>query len=309
MSDVAEQTDAPVEEAVEQVTESPQPVDEALEADLTADVIEVPDSSAVDGTVKLVPLAAVTKAREALKTAKAELQTAKDGSAKAQQLEQRIDQLSQQIAQLGPKAQAYDAAVAAQQQQPRQVEPQDDTEAIDFATALDLYTAEGKPDVTKARKILGVVDARAGHVAQRQIQPLAQHTVQQQSQSMLARAKVTTLPNGEKPDPATLEAIWSRLDPALTATKEGAQQAYIAAMGYSRAMGPSATSPAATRGADGKFAPKADLPAPLHTEKAGGRDLPSGPPLSDKERKYLKDAGISEKEYHESANSAPWLRR
>ena len=282
--------EAPVEEPIAAVDDENDPS--------LADVIEVPDSSAVDGTVKLVPLAAVTKARGDLKALKAELQQAKDGSARAQQLEQRIDQLSQQVANLGPKAQAYDAALAAQQRQP---EPQDDTEATEFATALDLYDREGKPDIAKARKILGVVDHRAGQVAQQQVRPLAQHTVTTQSQTMLARAKATTLPNGEKPDPGMLEAIWSRLDPALTATKEGAQQAFIAAMGYSRATAPSGT----PRKADGTFA-KADIPAPLHTEKAGGKDTPSVS-LSEAERKYIKQEGITESEYLKSQPA--WMTR
>lgn len=297
---------APVEEpaAPPEVVAEPEPqaaapvLDEeaAFDAQLVEQTIDLPEGE------KLVPLSAVTTLREKLKDAKAALRTASEGTTKAQQLEARVDALSQQLAQVAPKAQAYDAAVAAQQPTP-EPSPEDDQEALAFAQNLDLYTADGKPDVAKAKAILGIVDKRAASKARDSVAPLAQHTVRQQSQVMLQRAMATTLPNGEKPDPATLEAIWGRLDPSLTATKEGAQQAFVAALGYSRATAPAAKA-TTTRAADGTFV-KADIPAPLHSEKAGGKDAPSLA-LSEHEKKYLAQEGITEAEYLKS--TPPWMK-
>lgn len=280
------------------------------ERDVEADELVIPDSSADGGTVKYVPASALAGARGELKELKAQLKQATEGSAKAQQLADQIQQMQGHLQQLSAKAQAYDAAVAAQQSQ-RQPEPvEDDSEAIELAQDLDLYTPEGKPNVEKARKILARMDKRAESHARKAVSPLAQHTVSQQSQIMLARAKATTAPNGQKPDPAILDAIWQRLDPALTATPDGAKQAFAAAMGYTALTAqaqPAGAKPQAQRGADGKFA-KADIPDPLYTEKAGGKDSPHVA-LSDGEKKYLKEVGMSEADYIKAAESAPWLKR
>lgn len=285
--------DTPADDAAAPLDEDAQ-----LDAALAEQTIDLPEGE------KLVPLSAVTTVREKLKESKAALRTATEGSARAQQLEQRIDELSQQLAQVAPKAQAYDAAVAAQQPV-HHAPPEEDAEALAFAQNLDLYTAEGKPDVAKAKAILGIVDKRATQQAQAQVGPLARHTISQQSQVMLARAKATVLPNGAKPDPEALDAIWGRLDPAITATKEGAQQAFVVALGYSRGTA-QAAAPVA-RATDGTFT-KADLPAPLHTEQAGGKDTPSLA-LNETERKYLKASGMTEAEYVKAAQAAPWLRK
>lgn len=306
MSDVTEQA-APVEEQapIEEAT-TEQPEQTASEDDF-AEVIEVPDSSAENGKVSLVPLAAVKGARAEIKELKQKLASATEGSARAQQLEARLDELSAQLAQLGPKAQAYDAAVAAQNQRPREDRPEDDQEAVELAQVLDLYTAEGKPDIAKARKTLALMDKRAQVHSRAAVEPLANHTISQQSRVMLDRAKNTAAPNGQKPDPKTLESIWARLDPRLTATPDGAKQAWAVALGYSAALAPAGQTTQRDRTTDGKFA-KAELPAPLHTEKAGGRDVPDGQ-LDAADRKYIKDTGMTEKEFLEAAARAPWLRR
>ena len=74
-------------------------------------------------------------------------------------------------------------------------------------------------------------------IAQQQIAPIQQQTEASRSAAFLASAKLTKAPNGQQPDPEVLEAVWGRLDPKLTATKEGAIQAWNVALGYSVAMG------------------------------------------------------------------------
>lgn len=301
----AQDTTPPVVEDAAAQGEEP-----AVERDVAEDTLEIPDSSVEGGTVKYVPASALAGARGELRELKAKLATATEGSAKAQQLEQQIQQLNQHVQTLSAKAQAYDAALAAQQQRPQETAPEDDAEAIELAQVLDLYTPEGKPDVAKARKAMGIVDKRAESKAQQHVAPLAHHTVTQQSQIMLARAKNTTAPNGAKADPQMLEAIWSRLDPQLTATQEGAKQAWVAALGYSAAMAQQGKQPEQRpRTATGQFASQQEIPPPLHTEKAGGKDTPPSMALSEQEREYCKREGITEAEYLKSASNAPWLRR
>ena len=119
---------------------------------------------------------------------------------------------------------------------------------------------------------------------------------------MLSRAMATKGRGGAQPDPAILKDVWSRLDPALTATKEGAMQAWSVALGYTHAI---ADAPAAPRGEGGKFT---SLAPPLHSEKAGGRDTPTNSlALNAAEKKFIKDAGMSEAEYIKSQPA--WMRR
>jgi hypothetical protein len=291
--------DTPVEEAAVE-----QPVAEAVERDVESDTLEIPDSSAEGGKARYVPLSALDGARREARELKSELQQAREGSAKAQQLEQRLADLEAHIQTIAPKAQAYDAIHAAQLAKQEPV-AEDDSEAVELAQVLDLYTPEGKPDIAKAKKTLALMDKRAGKLAQDAVGPLAQHTVQQMSNVMLARAKATAAPNGAKPDAHVLEQVWAKLDPRLTATVDGAKQAWVAALGYSSSI---AEAKPAARTPTGQFTKK-EADEPLYTEKAGGKDTPDMPKLSPAEAKYLKDAGITEKEYFESAKTAPWLRR
>lgn len=308
--------DDPPPPVVEETPPPAAPVDEdaAFEADLTSQTIEVPDSSAQDGKVKLVPLSAVTTLREKLGTVKGELKSAKEAGAKTGEYEAQIATLQQQLQQAAPVLQAYQAMVQ-QQAAPPQTTTEDDAEAEAFARNLDLYTHDGKPDIGKAKAILGVVDKRAEQKATASVQPLQQHTVSQQSDLLLSRALNTKTPDGLQPHPDDLRAVWSRLDRSVTATVDGAKQVWIQALGISQLAGRAVRAttttqqpPAqGTRGADGKFVAK-DIPAPLHTEKAGGKDGPESTTFSPEEQRFMKASGMTEKEYRESAASAPWLR-
>ena len=284
---------------------------ETAERDLDADTLEIPDSSQEGGKAKYVPAAALAGARKELKDLKAELHTAKEGSAKAAQLEQQMATLQQQIAQMQPYVQAYQAAV---QQQP-QAEPvaEDDTEAVDLARTLDLYKPDGTPDVERARKTLALMDKRAKTLAEQSVAPIHQMTIQQRSQHNLQRALATTLPDGSKPDPDVLKALWGRVNAQVTADEETAKHLVIQALGVTAMQGGLKPKADAPRGTDGKFA-KADLPEPLHTERAGGRDTAPDSPLSAAEKAYVvemqkSNPKYSEKDYLESARNAPWLRR
>lgn len=299
---------SPVEEApappvVAEEAAPETPTEEAVERDVESDTLVIPDSSQPDGTVKYVPASALAGARKELKELKAELGQAKAGTAKAEQLEQQIAQLHAQVQQLTPYVQAYQAAV----QQPAPAPVEDDSEAIELAKVLDLYDHAGNPDVAKAKKAMGLFDKRAKANAQAEVAPLQQRSVAQQSQFNLNRAIATEL-NGQKADPAILRQLWARVPADTTADPEASKHLWIQALGLTIAQQGAQPKKETPRTPSGQFTKAEDIPAPIYTEKAGGKDTPPAMPLNDFEKRMAKDMGISEKEYLERAKSAPWLR-
>lgn len=313
MSGEVEQPVETPEPASTEVAE--QPVEQPIaERDVEQDTLDIPNKDVEGGKERYVPLAALEGARKELKGLKAELEDARTGSAKAQQLEQRIDELSQHLASIAPKAQAYDAALAAQQQY-RQPEPEEDEDAVLLAQTMDLWTADGKPDVAKAKKALALMDKRGRRQAEDTVAPFAQNQVGHQSDRLYARALKTIEDLGIDIDRRNFDSVWLSLSPAQRSSPDSGKWLLAASVGAdvlmkAKARQGQAGQPAAReRTATGQFK-AADIPAPLHTEKAGGKDLPDGGlALNDKERAYIKRAGISEKEYFETARNMPGLRK
>lgn len=307
MSDALDQPpveDAAAPPAVETAPETETPIAEA-ERDVEADTLEIPDSSQADGKAKYVPAAALAGARRELKELKAERDEAKAGSAKAERLEQQIADLQAQFNQILPQAQAYQAAIASQQHQPA---VEDDADAIELAQTLDLYTADGKPDVVKARKMQAIVARTAGQQADARVAPIQQRDTANASKYNLQRALNTDI-GGEKPDEGILRALWSQLDPSVTANEEQAKLLVIQALGLTRVQGAKGRARTAT----GQFTQATEkaseaIPPPLVTEKAGGRDTPQSPAMSEMEQKMAKDMGLTNQQYLERARGAHWLR-
>lgn len=278
--------------------ETPPETQEAVaEREVDTDTLKIPDSTQPEGVIEYTPRSALLGVKKELKETKDRLSAAEAGSAKAAQLEQQIAALQAQVQQMSPYVQAYQAAI--QQQPPQQVQ-EDDTEARDLATSLDLWKPDGSPDVDKARKVLGVVDRRSKALADQSTAPLIQRNVRQQSDYNLQRALNTEV-GGVKPDPAITKALWARLDPSVTAEEDTAKLVVIQALGIMQLQG---------KGAPRTPPKEADdpLPPPLHVERAGGKDTPNAMPLSDAEKRAAKDMGMTEKQYLEAAD-APWLRK
>lgn len=280
--------------------------DAAVDAALQQSTIPVPDGGELVDGRKAGEIARAYRGK--IKELKGELESLKPTAAKAEQLEQQIAALNAKVNELQPYVAAYQQMTQAAQQI---AEPSEaDAEAEAYAKDLDLFTQEGKPDIVRAKRILATVERLATKRVEAAVGPLHQQTAAERSGANLARAAATTIGN-IKADPNILRAVWSRLDPAVTATPEGAQHALIQAIGFTVAQQAQQGNqqPQAPRTPSGQFA-KADVPAPMFTEKAGGKDSPaSDSPLSPQEQSYIKSMGISEKDYRESARSAPWLRR
>jgi hypothetical protein len=265
---------------------APVDADAAIDAEIESSAIDV------DGTDKLVPLSAVVKSRERNKALKAENLTLAQKAARAEQLEQ-------QLAQQAPYLQAAQALLAARQAAPQAepaAPPPDDSKARELAQVLDLYKPDGTPDVEKAQKTLALMAEMAGKQADERVQPILQHTAQQQSQVMLARAKATKAPNGKVADPAILEQLWSQAASNVTTNPEGAKWLWTIAYGLSNM--------------NEKAAPVAAPPSdpPLYTEKAGGQDAASVK-LDAVDLKLAKELGMSQADYAKQAASMPWGKK
>lgn len=288
------------------VGDPPPPVDEEaqLDAELEQQAIEVPDGD------KLVPLSAVTTVRAKYKTAKQEALEAKTAAEQAVE-EARLTR--QALEEAKPWIEAAKSLAAAkqmgivpdQQYQQQQDDPREAAELDAIAKDYDLYQGDGTPDLGRAKRILDRERRVAAEAAQQHIAPMQQHTAEQQSQANYQRALATNkLPDGREVavDPGVLRDIWKRLDPSLTATKEGAQWAFMTAVGASVLAAPQKAKPA----------PQAQTeqpPPPMFTEKAGGRDTPGNVVLDDRDKRIAKDMGMTEKEYAESASKMPWRQR
>src|SRR5688572_719069 len=161
MSDTAteltpEQAPAP---EPEQATTPPPEQEPALnvEDDAAVDAALQEASIPVPGDEGLVPTSQAGKIagayRGKIKELKAELESAKTTAAEAATLKQQIAQLTQQLQQTQPYVQAYQAMTQAAQQA---AAPEDTSDAEEYAKLLDLYTAEGKPDIERGKKGLAL---------------------------------------------------------------------------------------------------------------------------------------------------------
>lgn len=263
---------------------APEPV--AEEGD---DVIEIPTGE------KLVTLTALTNARAKTKELKdkvAELEaTAGQSAAKDAQLAA----LQQQLEQAMPLAQAYQAAVEAQRNQPPAKQEPTPAEMAKFekvAKQLDFYKTDGTLDLDRAKSHMELIREEAAEIARASVQPIHQQNISQQSSLMYQRALITKGADGAQPDPEILRTYWGRVDPNLTATPEGAAQIWNAALGATYAIG--------------KAPKKQDpIPDPLLVEKAGGRDVEAGITMTPADSRLARELGMTDKEYQAEVGKMP----
>jgi hypothetical protein len=275
---------------------APPDEDAAFDAELEKQAIDIPDGE------KLVPLSAVTTVRGKLKEQRAAAEAAKTESANERSAREALEQ---QLRDAQPVLMAAQALLAQQQQQaPQPHGEQPDPLAERLAKLTDLYGQDGQPDAKRGKELAAVVRELASEIVKQEVAPIHQQTVQSQSSLMLQRALATKGPNGQQPAPEAIKAMWSKLDPSITSTVEGARWAWTLAMGTT-AM--SAAPDTRQRGADGKFVTQPP-PDPLYTERAGGRVEATRTPLSEMERKIIKDLGMTESEYLK-ADDRPWKGR
>lgn len=280
--------------------QTPEQEDAALDKLIEEQAIDLPD-----GTDKLVPLSAVTTARAKLTKAREQLAEAKQGSAKASELETKVAELSQQLNQALPYVQAYQAALQQPQTPPETGQsPQERAALEEIAKDYDFYKPDGQLDLDRAGRHQARIRKEAEAIAQQHVAPIQEQNILAYSRHYRQSIKETAAPDGSRPDPAIVDAICNSLDPKLFSDPKGALNVWRVAMGDSAAYGKLVKAAALTPGA------KTELPPPLLTERAGGRESP-GPTLTEDDKRMARQLGVSDKDYAEELAKMPtgWGKR
>lgn len=162
---------APIEEDV-QPTEQPQEV-QTVEAQPAAEE-EQPDAIEIKPGEKYVPLSAVIALRKDNKDLKAQAQ-------KVPQLEQRLSQIEPlvpfaEFVRNNPHLLQQPQPVA-----PAPVDPSTDPQLVTYAKRFDLYTADGKPDVERAKAIIEDHKRIADEAVAARMAPLEHQTNEQRA--------------------------------------------------------------------------------------------------------------------------------
>ena len=231
---------------------------------------------------KLVPLNVVADLRGKVRDTKAEIATrdAKIAELEAQTRDieriraewQVVQPLIQQLKQPQSPAQAPAGPLNAQ-------------EALEYAKDLDLYKADGTPDVDRAQRLAARQQAIAQTQAQALVQPLYANTAQAQSSAHFEQAANFKDKNGVQVDRDTLKQIWSMVPAELSA------QPGVAGILYKVALAESITG--------GKYkTPVQAPPPPVITESLGGG---TGAPkeLSTLDRAMMSAGQIKSKDYED----------
>lgn len=239
-----------------------------------------PEDAEPDGTIvnpggeKLVPLSALAEARKATREAKAEVAALRPKAEQAEKIAAEWQAVQPMIQR------------ALQQQTPPPAAPAGPLsadDAIEYAKDLDLYTADGKPDVERAQRFAGRQQSIAEKQAQQYVAPLILHTAQGQSRSNFEQAAAFKDQHGHQIDRGILETVWNAVPAEMSA------QPQIAAVLYRQALAESVLA--------GKYkgAPPAPPAPPVHTESLGGGAAPQT--LTSVDHQFRAASDLSEKQF------------
>jgi len=209
---------------------------------------------------------------------------------------EQYDQLAQYVHQAKPYIDflAANPSLMTRTQQETSPTPVTTTQPADekaevLARTLDLYTANGQPDVKRAQTILRTIDDAAEAKADAKVKPLQESTLRERANFNYQRALVTKAPDGRQVDRTILDAIWARTDPETLAKEEGAAGVVAMALGLETMQGKRSAPVTPTQ-----------LNPPLYTEPPGSR-TPNKAPLSELDQKIATMRGMDAKTYAERA--------
>ena len=167
-----------------------------------------------------------------------------------------------------------------------------DPQLVALAKSLDLYDAQGQPNVAAAKTLAGYIDQAAESKARAAVQPIEAQGAAERSKLNFQRALVTVGPNGTKADPQILAQIWQQMPPEHTANEHVAYATLLTALGYQ------------TMTSTAPVAPPAPASEPLITEASGGRTV-ARVGLSDFDRRIASARGKTEAEYGNLLTGSP----
>lgn len=177
-------------------------------------------------------------------------------------------------------------------------DPKADPVLIEYARNLDLYDAQGQPDVARAQKLREMTRRDAEHYAGQLIAPVAAQTNEQRAAANLTQVMETAKANGNPLEEQYLvqavQSITGRV-PREKAVEILADPSAVNLLAIT-AFGLQAMQ---KKGAPPAPAPPVPPPGPvLEVERPGG---PGQVHMSEDTRRLMRVAGVSEKQYVESA--------
>lgn len=239
---------------------------------------DIPDAVELQAGVKYVPIGVVRALREELKTVKPLAQRAQELERESADNRAIVEFIRANPQLMQPPA----APVAAPQSE--------DPALIEYARTLDLYTADGKPDTTRAAKLREMTRADAQAIAQQAIAPMQEVTHEQR-----AATQIQQLVNGGIAPEFIAEAVRHVLPQQMPKAEALQVMASPHVMNLIKltATGLQASAKAAAPAPAVVAAP--DNP-PLYREPAGG-----GTPLQVSED-HTKKLGIKHDDYVKAAS-------
>ena len=166
---------------------------------------------------------------------------------------------------------------------PASATPPADPQAELLAKTLDLYTADGKPDISRANTMRTLIAQTAQQIAQQTVAPYQERSAQEQSARNFHVALSVKDASGRSPSPQALAQIWRTIPAAQTADPNVASILALTALGLDSV--------------NSKAPPSAPEHAPIVTEGIAGTHR--RPSLSALEKTIAANRGISEEKWAE----------
>lgn len=265
----------------------------------TSGEAQIPEEPEPEGTItipqgKVVPLGAVQAERGKRKEAETKLAATIAEVEPLKQKAQKYDEAAQYLQQAQPIIEALrarpDLVELAKNPPPKQTAkgPLSDEQAIEHAKALDLYKADGAPDVDRAQSVAKLYAGIAEQKTQQAIAPFQQNAALQAS--MQNKNYILGLKDGAGNalvDPTALNTVWKDVPPELSSRPEVANLLYLTALGLQTQSGK---------------APRSAPTAPLHTESLGG-GKPGPETLTRTDEAFMRASTMPQKEFVQTRNS------
>ncbi len=245
------------------------PVAEPVTPPISAQDEEPSDAVDVAGK-KYVPVAALIEERK-------QRQALKEKAARVDELEQFAREAKPYVEFLkaNPDLLKPRTAPAAQP------EPVADPQSELLAKTLDLYTADGKPDLGRAKTIQTLISQTAQQITQQTVAPYQERTAQEQSARNFQVALTVKDASGRTPSPQALATIWRTMPAAQTADPHVASILALTALGLDSV--------------NTKPPPAAPGQPPLVTEGIAGNHRRVA--LSDLEKTIARSQGMTEAQW------------
>lgn len=236
------------------------------------------------GGVKFVPLGAVVETRGRLKEAKAEIEARDAKIAELSAKAAKLDGIEREWNAVQPLVQSLKSGTY-QPQTPAQkpAGPLSPQEAVEYAKDLDLYKADGTPDVDRAQRLAAKNEALADRRAQALVAPLHQQSAYQQSTVLRQQVSQIKDATGQTVNPSYLEKVFAGVPPEMAARPEIASVLYYAAKGM--------------EAHEGKGSKAITPPPPVVLTESLSNTTPGRSELSSFERSFIDSAGMKPKEY------------